>query len=157
MTYTIDNNYNDSFFFVAYITNNYIENKNNSFYAKVLQATSMAALLTEVNLPEHFNIDTKYIKQIKIVQAFGQLQYNEALNSRYQKDIFKVTESNYTVQPAVDFKPVIITQGIAFDRFFTDAFYVSTFNEANDKVKDWCKTAIILNQIPTKIIKNIYK
>ncbi len=142
------NKYGDNTFFVAYIQ---ISEKHKR--RTVLRASDMAEELTEQVLFEHFDVDKKEVSEIKIVQAYASKQITR--NELHQKQIFTFDPKSLVEEPAVPFTPVIILQVIAFDRFKTDAFFVKDLMAAYSAMEKECNTAIVLNTIHTRIIKNL--
>lgn len=147
MSFELKNTYGSNTFFVAYIE---IDEKRK--YRRVLRASDMAELLTDVTLPEHFNTDLRYLKEVKIVQCFHQTKF-DAVTDQYDKNLWILSPGELVKDPEVPYKPVVILQCIAFDRFITDAFYVNNTSEAIDEMNNQCNTSIILNALYTRIIK----
>lgn len=148
----IENNFSDNTFFIAYLR--YPEN--NRVDRKIIRAIDMAQTITTENLPEHFGVDKKYIRTVKILQAYSQ-NLNANKTSEYYNNLLKVTPNNlsHTSKSGFEFKPIIIIQGLAYNRFFTEPFFINTLDEAHLKLNRICKSAVILNTIHTRILKSI--
>jgi len=152
----IDNNYKEGTFFIAYIhfpLTPGADTKRHRMVRRILPATNMAQTITAENLPEHFGVDKSFIREVKIVQAYAAKQNMPA--GEHEKNLIKVDPKYFVTPPQINFNPVIIIQGTAYQRFFTEPFFVADLQTALIKMHRVCSTSAVINTVYTKIIKSI--
>lgn len=150
MPLEIKNEYGNNVYFVACIKVDEAR-----VLRRVLPASEMATLLTHINLPEHFGVKAEHIEKINVVRAFMHGNWKE--NEMYAKNLFTLAPSDISVRDLeIDPETAIIVQGIAFDKFFTDCFFVSSIDIANIYLEDICNSAILLKTLHCDIIETIY-